>query len=87
MSNEYFVADAVHGMKVVHEYGVTSSIVERQNIVEWGILLQAVFLYLQDRVVEKQVLEHGLCNPSFGVTLPRNRKRALGYVFSGSRAL
>ena len=78
MSNEYFVADAVHGMKVVHEYGVTSSIVERQNIVEWGILLQAVFLYLWDKVVEKPVLENIQCNPCFGVTLPHNRKRDFG---------
>ena len=57
---------------------------EEQKNVEWDILLQAIFLYLQDKVVEKPVLENGLCNTGFGVTLPYNRKRVLGYVFKGS---
>ena len=38
-------------------------------------------------MVEKTVLEDGLCNPGFGVTLPHNRKKALGYVFKGSWVL
>ena len=53
----------------------------------WDVLLQAIFLYIWDKVVAKPVLEHGLCNPGFGVTLPHNRKRALGYVFKGSWVL
>ena len=35
-------------------------------------------------MVEESVLENGLCNLGFGVTIPHNRKRALGYVFKGS---
>ena len=60
------------------------STVEQQKNVEWDILLQAIFIYLQDKVVEKPVLENGLCYTGFGVTLPYNRKRVLGYVFKGS---
>ena len=45
--------------------------------VEWDVLLQAVSLYLQDKVVEKPVLENDLCYPGFGVTLPHNMKGAL----------
>ena len=75
------------GMKVVQEWGVAWSTVEKQNNVEWDILLQAIFLYLRDKVVEKSVLENGVCNPGFGVTLPHNKKRALGYVFKGSWVL
>ena len=75
------------GMKVFHEWGVTQNIVEQQKNVELDILLHAIFLYLQDKVVEKPVRERGLCNPGFGVTLPHNRKRALGYVFKGSWVL
>ena len=75
------------GMKVVHEWGVAQSIVEQQKNVECNVLLQAIFLYLQEKVVEKPVLENGPCNPGFGVTLPHNRKRAFGYVFKGSRVL
>ena len=66
------------GMKVVHERGVAWSTVKQQKNIEWDILLQAIFLYLRDKVVEKTVLENGLCNPGFGVTLPHTRKRALG---------
>ena len=61
--------------------------VEQQKNVEWDVLHQTVFLCLWDKVVEKPVLERGLCNPGFRVTLPRNRKRALGYVFKGSWVL
>ena len=68
------------GMKVIHEWGLAWSTVEQQKNVEWDILLQAIFFYLRDKLVEKPVLENGLCNPGFGVTLPHNRKRALGYV-------
>ena len=42
------------GMKLVCEWGVAWSIVEQQKNVEWDILLQAIFLYLWDKVVEKQ---------------------------------
>ena len=55
--------------------------------VEQDVLLQAIFLYLWDKLVEKSVLKNGLSNPGFGVTLPNNRKTALGYVFKGSWAL
>ena len=65
-------------MKVVREWGVAWSTVRQQKNVD--VLLQAIFLYLWDKVVENPVLENGLCNPGFGVTLPHNRKRALGYV-------
>ena len=75
------------GMKVIHEWGVARSIVEQQKNVAWDVLLQAIFLYLWDKVEEKPVLESGLCNPGFGVTLPHNRKRALGYVFKDSWVL
>ena len=72
------------GMKVAHDWGVSQSTVEQQKNVEWDALLQAVFLYLQDKAVEKPVLENDLYNPGFGVTLPYNRKRALGYALKGS---
>ena len=62
------------GMKVVHKWGVAQSIVEQQKNIEWDVLLQAIFLYLQGKVVEKPVLENGLCNPGFGVTLPHKHK-------------
>ena len=75
------------GMKVVHEWGVAQSIVEQQKNVEWDVHLQAIFLYLWDKVMEKSVLENGLCNPGFEVTLPHNGKRALGCVFKGSWVL
>ena len=75
------------GMKVVHEWGVAQSTAEQQKNAEWDVLLQAIFLYLWGKVVEKPVLENGLCDPGFGVTLPHNRKRALGYVFKGSWVL
>ena len=45
------------GMKVVHEWGVARSTVEQQKNVEWDVLLQAIFLHLRDKVVEKPVLE------------------------------
>ena len=72
------------GMKVVHEWGVAHRIVEQQKNAEWDVLLQAIFLYLQVKVVEKLILENGTCNPGFGVTLSHSRKRAFGYVFKGS---
>ena len=52
--------------------------------VEWDVLLQAVFLYLWDKVVEIPVLENIQCNPGFGVTLPHNRKGAHGYFLNKS---
>ena len=75
------------GMKVVHEWRVAQSIAEQQKNVEWDVLLQTIFLYFWDKVVEKPVLENGLCNLGFEVTLPYNKKRALGYVFKGSWVL
>ena len=75
------------GMNVVYEWGVAQRTIKQQKNVEWDVLLQAIFLCVQDKVVEKPVLENGLCNPGFGVTLPHNRKRALGYVFNGSWVL
>ena len=75
------------GMKVINEWRVAWSTVEQQKNIECDVLLQAIFLYLQDKVVEKPVLENGLCNQDFGVTLPYNRKRALGYVFKDSWVL
>lgn len=53
------------GMKVVHEWGVAQSIVKQQKNVEWDVFLQAIFIYLWDKVVEKRVLKHGLCNLGF----------------------
>ena len=67
-------------MKIVHEWRVACSIVKQQNNVEWDVIPQEIFLYLQDKVLEKQVLENGLCKLDFGVILTHNRKRALGYV-------
>ena len=74
-------------MKVIHECGVAWSTVKQQKNIEWDVLLQAISLYLQDKVVEKPVLENDLWYPGFGVTLPHNKKRALDYVFKGSWAL
>ena len=56
-------------MKVVHEWGVAHRIVEQQKNAEWNILLQAIFLYLQIKVVEKLVLENGTSNPGFPILL------------------
>ena len=67
-------------MKIVHEWRVACSIVKQQNNVEWDVIPQEIFLYLQDKVLEKQVLENGLCKLDFGVTLTHYRKGALGYV-------
>ena len=53
------------------------SIVEQQKNVEWDALLQAIFLYLWDNVVEKAVLVNGVFNSNFGVILPHNRKKSL----------
>ena len=75
------------GMKIFHEWRVAQSIIKEQKNVEWDVLLQAIFLYLWDKLVEKLVLENGQCNPGFGVTLPHKRKRVLGYVFKGSWVL
>ena len=80
MTDHYFDV----GMKVVYAWGVTHRMVEQQKNVEWDVLLQAIFLYLQVKVVENLVLENGMSNPGFGVTLPHNKKRAFGYVFKGS---
>ena len=83
------MSDLVFGgieMKVVHEWRVTWNIAKQQKNVEWDVLLGAIFLYLRDRVVEKPVLENGLCNPGFGVTVPHKGRellamflRALGF--------
>ena len=54
------------GIKAARECSMARSTVQQQKTVEWDILLQAIFLYLQDKVVEKPVLEYSLCNPSFG---------------------
>ena len=62
------------GMKIVHERGVAWSTVKQQKNVEWDVLLQVIFPYLQDKVVEKLVLENGLCNKGYGVTLPHNTR-------------
>lgn len=55
------------------EWGVAQSIVKQQKNVEWDNFLQGTFLYLWDKLVDKPVLENGLCNPSFVVALPHNR--------------
>ena len=41
-------------MKIVHEWRVACSIVKQQNNVEWDVIPQEIFLYLQDKVLEKQ---------------------------------
>ena len=72
-------------MKVVHEWQVALSTVKQQKNVESDVLPQAMFLYLWDKVVEKQVLENDLCDLGFGVTLPHNTKQALFYVLRFSK--
>ena len=74
------------GIKVVHEWGVAWSIVEQEENVEWDVLLQAVFLYPRDKVVEKPVLENGLCNPALELLFHKTGRehlamflRALGF--------
>ena len=75
------------GMNDINEWvgcgGVAWSIVKQQKNVEWDVLLQEVFLYLCNKVLEKPVLENVQCNPGFGVTLPHNRKRDFGYILKG----
>ena len=49
------------------------------------IILDGMFFYKQyfstSRIKwEQSILANGLSNPTLGVTLPHNRKRALGYV-------
>lgn len=66
-------------IKGVHEWDVAWSIVKQQMNVERAALLQTIFL----QVVEKSVLENGLCNSGFGVTLLHSRRRALGCVSKG----
>ena len=36
--------------------------------------------YIHDKMVEKPVLENGLCNPGFGITLPHNKETALAII-------
>ena len=43
-----------------------------------------ILLYFHDKLVEKPVLENGLRNPGFGVTLPHIKETALGYDFKGT---
>jgi len=73
------------GVKVVHEWGLAWSTDKQQKNVESDVLPQAMFLYLWDKVVEKQVLENDLCDLGFGVTLPHNTKQALFYVLGFSK--
>ena len=42
------------GMKVVHEWGLAWSTDRQQKNVEWDTLLQEMFLYLWDKVVENK---------------------------------
>ena len=49
------------------------------------LILDGMFFYKQNLSTskikwEKPILANALCNPALGVTLPHNRKRALGYV-------
>ena len=55
-------------MKVIHECGVAWSTVKQQKNIEWDVLLQAIFLYLWDKVVGKPVLDNGLCNSGLGLS-------------------
>ena len=71
-------------MKAVCEWEVALSTVKQQKNVESDVLLQVIFLFLQDKVMEKLVLESGLCQPGFGVTLSHNGKRAHGYFLNKS---
>ena len=70
-------------MKVIHEWGLAWSFPLQQKNIEWDSLSKQYFLCFWYKVVEKPVLETYLCDPGFGVTLPYNRKRAFGNVFSG----
>ena len=45
------------GMELIHEWGGAQTIVMHKKNVEWDIFLQRIFLYLQDKVVEKTDLE------------------------------
>ena len=53
------------------------STVEQQKNSEWDILLQAIFLYLQDKVVEKPVLENGLCTQALGLLFHTTGRESL----------
>ena len=63
------------------------STAKKQKDVEWDSLFQVICLYLHEKLMEKPVPENGLCSPGFDVTLTKDRKRALGYVFKGSWVL
>ena len=55
-------------MKVINECGVAWSTVKPPKNIEWDVLLQAIFVYLWDKVVGKPVLDNGLYNPSWGLS-------------------
>ena len=45
-------------------------------------VLQAIFLYLWDKVVEKSVLENGLCNPDIGLLFHTTGREPLAMFLS-----
>ena len=63
--------------------GVAQSTVEQQKNVEWDVLLQAIFLYLQDKVVEKPVLEDHPCNPGLGLLFHTTGRKPLAMFLRG----
>ena len=80
LDEQHSIQWQMHYFDMVHDFHPCSpasmawSTVKQQKNVEWDVLLQVIFPYLQDKVVEKLVLENGLCNKGHGVTLPHNTR-------------
>ena len=80
LDEQHSIQWQMHYFDIVHDFHPCShasmawSTVKQQKNVEWDVLLQVIFPYLQDKVVEKLVLGNGLCNKSDGVTLPHNTR-------------
>ena len=68
--------DIVHDFHPCSQASLAWSIAKQQNV-EWDGLLQVIFLYLQDKLVEKLALENGLCNIGDGVTLSPNTREPI----------
>ena len=68
--------DIIHDFHPCSHAAMAWTTVKQQKNVEWDVLLQVIFPYLQDKVVENLILENGLCNTSDGVTLPHKREPA-----------
>ena len=68
------------GMKVVHEWRVVWSTVKQQKNIEWDVHLQAIFLYLWDKVVENQSWKMACVTQALGLLFHTTRGEPLAML-------